>query len=323
LSLGLKRLAKNVSYWELWGQDKYFALPHPVHAWSEQESTLASYVSLNKNNELKLNWAREWLRNRDNQEFNSFAHRWRARRATVEGGLQQNAPLLAVFPSSSDEVGSISQAELSELGNQSNSMERVIGHFCKLGFQVKVRLHPNLLTKPLREYRREIKRFKKIARENDGVLILKPDSKTNSYGLIEEADLVYVHGSSIGAEASAMGKRVFTSQRTAFSTVTDVVELISPADFSIVEVSSKEPDSRKALIYLEWTHRHRIKSVPADLRVTHRHKLSIDSLLAKLSIGVFDFVVALWILLRSTPVLTLRNLKNRLMGLFMTKRSSL
>lgn len=300
-------IAKSTSYWELWGPNEYFVTPHPVHAWSSQASILSDYIGSNLGDKSKLAWTQGWLAKRSSVQNNSFAKFWSA--GSEVGNPTQTGPSLAVFPSSSDEVGSIDKAELHELDNQSVSMRKVISRAHQIGYNVTVRLHPNLLTKPRREFSRELKVFSRIAKDFPGVQVLKPDSRVNSYKLIAESDIVYVHGSSIGVEASALGKPVLSSQRSAYSPVTDVIELLSDSDLSVLELTPPLPDRRKSLLYLEWIHRHRIRYVPPNLQ----HARSAPGLMGRaqvfFSAGVLDAIFTLWLLLRWKPVTFLRELK--------------
>jgi hypothetical protein len=300
-------IAKSTFYWELWGPNQYFVTPHPVHAWSSQASILSDYIGSNLGDESKLAWTQGWLTKRSSVQNNSFAKFWSAG-SEVENATQ-TGPLLAVFPSSSDEVGSIDKSELHELDNQSVSMRKVISRAHQIGYNVTVRLHPNLLTKPRREFSRELKVFSKIAKDFPGVQVLKPDSRVNSYKLIAESDIVYVHGSSIGVEASALGKPVLSSQRSAYSLVTDVIELLSDSDLSVLELTPPLPDRRKSLLYLEWIHRHRIRYVPPNLQ----HSRSVPGLMGRgrafFSAGLLDAIFTLWLILRWKPVTFLRKLK--------------
>ena len=302
-------IAKSTSYWELWGPNEYFVAPHPVHAWSSQVSILSDYVGSNLGDESKLSWAQEWLAKRSSVQSNSFAKFWSAGSEVGHVTQTEAGPLLAVFPSSSDEVGSIHKSELHELDTQSISMRKVISRAHKIGYNVTVRLHPNLLTKPRREFSRELKVFSKIASDFPGVQVLKPDSSVSSYKLIAESDIVYVHGSSIGVEASALGKPVLTSQRSAYSQVTDVIELLSDSDLSVIELPPSLPDRRKSLLYLEWTHRHRIRYVPPNLQNARTVPGLMGRARAFFSIGLLDAIFTLWLVLRSKPITFLRKLK--------------
>lgn len=303
-------IANSTSYWELWGPNEYFVAPHPVHAWSSQASILSDYIDSHLGDESKLAWAKGWLAKRSSVKSNSFAKFWSA--GSEVGDVTQAGPLLAVFPSSSDEVGSIDKSELHELDNQSVSMRKVISRAHQIGYNVTVRLHPNLLSKPRREFSRELKVFSKIANDFPGVRVLKPDSRVSSYKLISESDLVYVHGSSIGVEASALGKPVLTSQRSAYSQVTDVIELLGDSDMSVLEVMPPLPDRRKSLLFLEWTHRHRIRCVSPDLQHARSVPGLVDRARALCSIGMLDAIFTLWLILRWKPVTFLRKLKAKI-----------
>lgn len=302
-------IAKSTSYWEIWRPNEYFVVPHPVHAWSSQVSTLSDYISSSLGDEDKLLWGQEWLADRSSAQINSFAKFWSPGIGVVHEPLPKPNPLLAVFPSSSDEVGSIDKAELRQLDTQSSSMRKVISRAHQIGYNVTVRLHPNLLTKPRREFSREIKVFSKIARDFPGVRILKPDSRVSSYELISKSDIVYVHGSSIGVEASALGKPVLTSQRTDYSQVTDVIELLSDSDLSVLELRPSPPDTRKSLLFLEWAHRHRIRRVSLTAQLTRAVPGLMGRAQAFFSIGLLDAIFTIWLILRWKPATFLRKLK--------------
>lgn len=116
-------------------------------------------------------------------------------------------------------------------------------------FDVKVRWHPNSLTSSPSD----IARMKECINSSPNLNHIEPESNVNSYILIENCDIVVSFGSTIGIEASAMGKPVILLGKCSYSNIGATLE---PRNFSefVNQLSSTYGASNieQALIWASW-----------------------------------------------------------------------
>ena len=96
------------------------------------------------------------------------------------------------------------------------------------GFELVLRLHPNLGSKSRQYFLREIRDVHHLQSQHPSLQIRWHNSSVNSYDLISEADLVVVERSTIGLEASLMEKPVLVTQASQWDLVADVRQLLAP-----------------------------------------------------------------------------------------------
>ena len=80
---------------------------------------------------------------------------------------------------------------------------------------------------------REVKAIDGLAKNHPGLHVHWHNETTNSYDLVNNADLVVVERSTIGLEASLMGKPVIVCQATQWDQLVDVRQVLSPTDVTL------------------------------------------------------------------------------------------
>lgn len=290
-----RQIGARTMFWEMNpSHTGYFLSNWEIHRWSKVTETVGQHISKNLGDVEKADWSRAWLSSRQWVTSNPFSEYWSTDRSRPLVKSNNKEKLAVFFSSSSDELGAIPANELAELCPQHLAARLQAKWLESNNFRLVIRIHPNLLNKPIRQFVREFRAFKGIARDFKNVQIIQPWSSTNSYDLLKQADLVLVHGSTIGLEASALGKRVITTQRTAYSQVIDVIEILQPEDYLKLKLDSMECDPRKALAYIEYLHRHIVIHSIADKEFRLVQDLSLNDRLKILLRDPFDTVAAIW-----------------------------
>jgi hypothetical protein len=139
------------------------------------------------------------------------------------GALSNKAPSLpsaTIFLSSADEFVAMDPSEWPETvwgTDQEKAFNRLIPELTQMGFAVNVRMHPNLLNKSWKEFRRVHRAYAKL-----NANVLGPTSRISSYELIQASDIVLTWGSTIGLEAVKMGKPTWQLGRSYFDLIADV-----------------------------------------------------------------------------------------------------
>lgn len=179
--------------------------------------------------------AREFLelRMRGNSGTNEFSTSWSGLESpqTTSGGAPQRA---IFFSSSFDEYLAFGKMwAIDSWKHQFDDFDRIMTLLERKQISLELRLHPNLANKSRKYFRREIANVNRLKSKHPGLVIHWHNSPTNSYGLLVTADLVFVERSTIGLEASLMGKPVWVTQASQWDEVADVRRLLSPKDITI------------------------------------------------------------------------------------------
>ena len=137
------------------------------------------------------------------------------------------------FSSSFDEYLAFGEMWLIDSWNyQFEDFDRIMTLLEQENIALEMRLHPNLANKSRAYFRREIANVKNLKAKHPQLVIHWHNSSLNSYGLIAQADLVFVERSSTGLEASLMSKPVWITQASQWDEVADIRRLLAPADIT-------------------------------------------------------------------------------------------
>lgn len=200
--------------------------PHDRIASQAEVATLTS--SLDPAATLSL--AKEWLESRmaGSQGTNSFSATWKAMDDSPGGGEGETA---VFFASSFDEFLAFGPMwTIDEWSSQFEAFDVIMSILEKRGVRLVLRLHPNLASKSRKYFLREVKEILELQRKHPSLKIHWHNSSVNSYQLVSEADYVIVERSTIGLEASLMGKPVWATQATQWDQVADIRQLLTPSD---------------------------------------------------------------------------------------------
>jgi hypothetical protein len=132
------------------------------------------------------------------------------------------------FSSSVDEFASYGAAwKLDSWASQYEAFDSIIGLLQSQGVSCQLRIHPNLTNKSHLYFQREVKEIQALTRKHPALKVFWHNEPINSYELVRNADYVVVGRSTLGLEASLMGKCVWTTTAARYDLVADVRPALS------------------------------------------------------------------------------------------------
>ena len=154
---------------------------------------------------------------------------------------------ICYFNSSIDEaVGN--PESLSEILYREDKINQLLKKCYKLGYSVAYRMHPNIRCKS----KEEIEYWRKLSQElrNNGIVVFDAYSKVNSYELINNSKFIFVCNSTVGAEASYIGKVVIGFNPMVITSLMNVLYIRNPSIFNVEELNTLKPiDQINAIKY--------------------------------------------------------------------------
>lgn len=173
--------------------------------------------------EEEIRTAEKWLRNQEHDfGVNRFAQSF-----ALEGDEGQprgatdvpHKPVACIFTSSIDEFAGYDDEAWppSPWVSQEQAIVSFADELSQRGYSVVIRVHPNLCNKNWEELRRVASSLK-VAKAT----VVGPASSTSSYSLVRESDICLVWASTIGLEASAVGKPVYVLYHALYDLMADV-----------------------------------------------------------------------------------------------------
>ncbi len=174
--------------------------------------------------------AEEWLESRmaGSEGTNSFSATWKVMGDSSSLAERKTA---VFFASSFDEFLAFGPMwTIDEWSTQFEAFDVIMSILEKRDIDLVLRLHPNLASKSRPYFLREVKEILELQRKHPSLKIHWHNSSVNSYQLVSEADYVIVERSTIGLEASLMGKPVWATQATQWDQVADIRQLLTPSD---------------------------------------------------------------------------------------------
>ena len=183
---------------------------------------------------------------------NEFARRWEK-----EGSVPANDYSIeyewAFFTSSRDEFSALgADWHLDSWADQYQAFSACLDMFPD--YKAVLRIHPNLLTKNRVAKELEFSAVRRIGSKYPNLTIVWPDSKTNSYSLIGRSRRIMVANSTIGLEASALGKPVWCAAANYFDEVADIRKVWNKADLTIENLKVWKVDASKAKSFVAFLH---------------------------------------------------------------------
>jgi hypothetical protein len=174
--------------------------------------------------------AEEWLEARmaGSEGTNSFSAAWKVMGDSSSVAERKSA---VFFASSFDEFLAFGPMwTIDAWSSQFEAFDVIMSILEKRGVSLVLRLHPNLASKSRKYFLREVKEILELQKKHPSLKIHWHNSSVNSYQLVSEADYVIVERSTIGLEASLMGKPVWATQATQWDQVADIRQLLTPSD---------------------------------------------------------------------------------------------
>ncbi len=175
-----------------------------------------------------LSLANDWLgeRTRPESELNQFSRTWNSRKRRIEAETSERSELAVFFSSSADEFTALGpEWDLQDWRDQYEAFDSILEHFEGRGIGCVLRVHPNLVNKSPRHFWSEVAKIRRLSREHPTLEIIWPHQPLDSYVLVRKADYVIVARSTIGLEASLMGKCVWATTPTRYDLLADVRQI--------------------------------------------------------------------------------------------------
>jgi hypothetical protein len=175
-----------------------------------------------------LSLAHDWLgeRTRPESELNQFSRTWNSRKRRIEAETSEGSELAVFFSSSADEFTALGpEWDLQEWRDQYEAFGSILEHFEGRGIGCVLRVHPNLVNKSPRHFWSEVAKIRRLSKGHPNLEIIWPHQPLDSYVLVRKADYVVVARSTIGLEASLMGKCVWATTPTRYDLLGDVRQI--------------------------------------------------------------------------------------------------
>ncbi len=139
----------------------------------------------------------EWFEKKLNPELNPFTSK-----QVKNLDIEIDDKYVVFYTSSDDEVAAISEDWDSPWGSQIEAARMLVDTFQDIEeIKLIIRVHPNILTK-----NRADQLLWQNLRLNRNVVVIAPDSKIDSYTLMNRSQGVLTYGSTMGVEAAYWGK---------------------------------------------------------------------------------------------------------------------
>lgn len=193
--------------------------------------------------------AHQWLSERTGSDsaLNVYSTGWSttsASTASREDEETTKKTLKAVFFSSSvDEFASYGKAwALHSWSDQYEGFDHIMQLLESQGVACTLRIHPNLTNKSSRYFAAEIARIKEVRARHPHLRVIWHNEPVNSYDLVRESDYIVVGRSTLGHEASLMGKCVWVTTAARYDLIADVRRAWGPEDVTPGNFELWKPD---------------------------------------------------------------------------------
>jgi hypothetical protein len=100
------------------------------------------------------------------------------------------------------------------------------------GFELILRVHPNLVVKSRTYFLRTVEEIRDLQRKHPSLEVHWHNSARNSYDLAQSAEVVIAERSTIALEANLMGKPVWVNQAAQWDQVADIRQVLKPSDIN-------------------------------------------------------------------------------------------
>lgn len=195
--------------------------------------------------------AEEWLEARmgSGTGTNDFTSLWETGGARFPAG----STTAVFFTSSVDEL--LASGPMWTIDKWSRPLEAfdvIMFLLEKRGINLVMRLHPNLGSKSRHYFRQEVERVNDLSARHPTLKVYWHNSPINSYELVKAADMVFVERSTIGLEASLLGKPVWVTRATQWDLTADIRQMLTLSDITEEALTPWEPDARGAQNFVAY-----------------------------------------------------------------------
>jgi hypothetical protein len=238
----LERYLKAVNYWYA---------PYPAYTRIEkQEAILAMDL---RPEQIHSEEVEKWfLSRRHPGGTNKFAAEW-----NNTPKIDSSKKMAVLFTSSVDEFAELGPSwKEAKWKDQWEAFEYVIPRLLSQNYHVVLRVHPNLSNKPSETGRITRQAIDALVGKFPEMELIEPTAKTNSYALLDKADLAIVWISTIGLEASHMGVRTICLSSSEYDLVADVKRWLSEEDIDFSVLDNWTVDNTGSLKFIAGMFAH-------------------------------------------------------------------
>ena len=236
--------------------------PHDRLASQAEVTSLTSTLSGDEIEQLATSWLES--RMSGSEGTNSFSGAWDSLQQENKSNFQ---PTAVFFASSFDEFLAFGPMwTIDEWPSQFHAFDMIMTILERRGIDLVLRLHPNLASKSRDYFLREVSEILELQRKHPSLTVHWHNSPVNSYQLVSDANYVIVERSTIGLEASLMGKPVWATQATQWDQVADVRQLLKPSDVSeeSLEPWKSSPEGAKRFVAYWMIQEHPLRYRASD-----------------------------------------------------------
>jgi hypothetical protein len=189
-----------------------------------------------------------WLQRRQSQvQENIFSALW-----SGAENFPQDKFRNAFFTSSTDEIGALGEDwKLDTWLDQYEAFDCILSKLEEIepDGESALRVHPNLINKSRRMYRREIDRIQWLAARHPNLKVFWHNDPQNSYEIVQKSNRVFVSLSSIGIEATLLEKPLWVTSASHYDESIGVRKIFSREDLESVGLEEFFPDFENAVAF--------------------------------------------------------------------------
>lgn len=223
----------------------YWYAPFPAYARVEKQKAILAMdlpPELVHSKDVE-NW---FLSRRHAGGTNRFAEEWKD-----TPNENSSKELVILFTSSIDEFAELGEDwKEAEWTDQWEAFEFLTPLLLSQNYRVVLRVHPNLSSKPSKTGGVTREAIKILSNKFPELEVIEPTAKTNSYTLLEIADLAIVWFSTIGLEASQMGVRAICLSSSEYDLVADVKRWLKKEDVDFEALRNWSVDTKGSLKFI-------------------------------------------------------------------------
>ena len=209
-------------FYEKWFElDKYFHMDFRTHDRSEIQRGFLDGNT--RYSETHFDNATKWFESRLSRfgDFDDYTWGWSQSQSNFDETKEPIAKKATIFTSSEDETMLLGEAwDAPEWQGQWQAIRLAVQNLANRGYQISIRIHPNLSNKSRRSYRRTIKTSKLLKKDFPDIEIVRHDATIDSYELGKRSDVIIVWNSTLGLEFEALGKPIYYFAPSIYSGVT-------------------------------------------------------------------------------------------------------
>ena len=264
-ALAAAQFCLKVHFFEIgFSRKKYFLAEFPTFD-RKQNQLRAEVVTKNMTSTELSQSVERWFTSRQPKAAdgtNAYSANWDSRLK-----IDTSSSSVAVFTSSQDEFLSLGPDWMGQAWkDQWEFFHEVLSRYELKDGEIFLRVHPNIKNKSIAEYIREVERILVLSMRHANLRVIWHWNPLSSYTLLSATGMVVVWNSTVGLEASAMGKKVISGAKSYYGDISDVLQAFTPESLKTSIDSKHQPNKIGAMRYLSYISEHRDRLLRGDLR---------------------------------------------------------